>query len=146
MRRIAAIIITALALAAPTWAQENNPCQLPNAQVTDPRAFYVLSDQIGTSAVTSVTLIITQGDGTEPVERITVAAATLTATGFMGCVRGTYTPAAHLLRDGKTVYNAVIRLEHSAGLVSPWSGKTPFVLSAPTVVPLRAPTLRLGVS
>jgi hypothetical protein len=146
MRRIAMIILLTLAFAPRAWAQENNPCQLPNTQVTDPRAFYVLSDQIGTSAVTSVTLIITQGTGTEPVERITVAAATLTATGFFGCVKGTYTPAAHLLRDGKTVYNAAIRLEHSAGLVGPWSGKTPFVLSAPVVEPLRAPTLRLGVS
>jgi hypothetical protein len=147
MRRLSMITMLMLALASAAWAQsENNPCQLPNTQVTDPRAFYVLSDQIGTSAVTSVTLLITQGDGTEPVERITVAAATLTATGFMGCVRGNYSPAPHLLRDGKTVYNAAIRLEHSAGFVSPWSGKTPFVLSAPVVEPLRAPTLRLGVS
>lgn len=146
MRRIIGLIITALALAAPAAAQENNPCQLPNTQVTNPNTFYVLSDQIGTSAVTSVTLLITQGDGTEPVERITVAAATLTATGFMGCLRGTYTPATHLVRDGKTVYNAAIRLEHSAGMVGPWSVKTPFVLSAPVVQPLRAPTLRLGVS
>lgn len=148
MRRIVALGITLLALAAPAAAQENNPCQLPNTQVTDPRVFYVLSDQLGTSAVTSVTLIITQGDGLEPVERITMAAASpsLQPTGFFGCVKGTYTPGAHLLRDGKTVYNAAIRLEHSAGFVSPWSGKTPFVLSAPVVEPLRAPTLRLGAS
>jgi hypothetical protein len=146
MRRIVAFIIAALALAASAEAQENNPCQLPNTQVTDPRVFYVLSDQLSTPAVTSVTLLITQGDGTEPVERITVAAASLQPTGFFGCVKGNYTPAAHLIRDGKTIYNAMIRLEHSAGFVSPWSGKTPFVLSAPVVEPLRAPTLRLGVS
>lgn len=144
MRRIVAIIITALALAAPAAAQEGNPCQVPNAQVTDPNTFYVLSDQLSTPAVTSVTLIITQGDGLEPVERITMAAASLQPTGFFGCVKGNYSPAPHLIRDGKTVYNATIRLEHSAGFVSPWSGKTPFVLSAPVVEPLRAPTLRLG--
>jgi hypothetical protein len=146
MRRIAVIIITALALSTAAAAQENNPCQLPNTQVTDPRVFYVLSDQLSTPAVTSVTLLITQGDGTEPVERITMAAASLQPTGFFGCVRGNYSPAAHLLRDGRTIYNAMIRLEHSAGVVSPWSGKTPFVLSAPVVEPLRAPTLRLGAS
>jgi hypothetical protein len=145
MRRLSMIImLLTLALAPAAWAQENNPCQLPNTQVTDPRVFYVLSDQLSTPAVTSVTLIITQGDGNEPVERITVAAASLQATGFFGCVKGSYMPAAHLLRDGQTVYYAMVRLEHSAGFVSPWSGKTPFVLSAPVVEPLRAPTLRLG--
>lgn len=146
MRRILAFVLVAVALAAAADAQENNPCQLPNTQVTDPRVFYVLSDQLSTPAVTSVTLLITQGDGTEPVERITMAAASLQPTGFFGCVKGNYTPGAHLLRDGKTIYNAMIRLEHSLGFVSPWSGKTPFVLSAPVVEPLRAPTLRLGAS
>lgn len=144
MRRIVAIIITVLALAAPAAAQEGNPCQAPNAQATDPNTFYVYSDQIGTPAATSVTLIITLGDGMEPVERITTAVASLTATGFPGCLKGAYSPGQHLVRDGKTVYNAAIRLEHAAGFVSPWSGKTPFVLSAPVVEPLRAPTLRLG--
>jgi hypothetical protein len=146
MRRIPFIIIALVAFSTTAWAQENNPCQLPNTQVTDPRAFYVLSDQLGTASVTSVTLVITQGDGIEPVERIVVPTGELKATGFLGCVRGTYTPGAHLVRDGRTVYNAAARLEHAAGFVSPWSGKTPFVLSAPTVEPLRAPTLRLGVS
>jgi hypothetical protein len=146
MRRLSMIILLALAIAPTAWAQENNPCQLPNTQVTDPRVFYVLSDQLSTPAVTSVTLLITQGDGMEPVERITMAAASLQPTGFFGCVKGNYSPAPHLLRDGRTVYNAMIRLEHSAGFVSPWSGKTPFVLSAPVVEPLRAPTLRLGAS
>ena len=32
------------ALATAAEGQENNPCQLPNTQVTDPRVFYVLSD------------------------------------------------------------------------------------------------------
>jgi hypothetical protein len=144
MRRLSMIVLLTLALAPAAWAQENNPCQAPNAQQTDPNTFYVLSDQLSTPAVTSVTLLITQGDGNEPVERITVAAASLQQTGFFGCVKGVYTPAPHLMRDGKTIYNAAVRLEHSAGLVSPWSGKTPFVLSAPVVEPLRAPTLRLG--
>lgn len=146
MRRIVAIIITLLALAAPAAAQENNPCQLPNTQVTNPNTFYILSDQLSTPAVTTVRLVITEGDGIEPVQHIVLAAAEMTTTGFLGCVKGTYTPAANLRRDGKTVYNAAVRLEHSAGFASPWSGKTPFVLSAPVVEPLRAPTLRLGVS
>lgn len=144
MRRMIAMLITTLALGAAAEAQENNPCQLPNTQVTNPNTFYVLSDQLGTAAVTTVTLVITLGDGLEPVERLTVAAASLTPTGFFGCVKGAYTPGAALVRDGKTVYNAALRLEHSSGLVGPWSGKTPFVLNAPVVEPLRAPTLRLG--
>lgn len=147
MRRLtisAFILAACLAVTTTATAQEDNPCQLPNTQVTDPNTFYVLSDQLSTPSVTSVTLVITLGDGLEPVERMTVAAASLQPTGFFGCVKGTYTPGAHLIRDGKTVYNAAIRLEHSAGFVSPWSGKTPFVLSAPVVEPLRAPTLRLG--
>jgi hypothetical protein len=144
MRRIVAIIITALAFAASAAAQEGNPCQAPNTQATDPNTFYVYSDQLGTAAATSVTLIVTIGDSLEPVERISMAVASLTQTGFPGCVKGPYSPGQHLLRDGKTIYNAAIRLEHSAGFVSPWSTKTPFVLSAPVVEPLRAPTLRLG--
>jgi hypothetical protein len=144
MRRITIIILLTLALAPAAWAQEDNPCQKPNTQATDPNTFYVFSDQLGTSAATTVTLIVTIGDSLEPVERLTMAVASLTPTGFPGCVKGPYSPGQHLLRDGKTVYNAAIRLEHSAGFVSPWSGKTPFVLSAPVVDPLRAPTLRLG--
>lgn len=144
MRRTLAIIIMALALAAPAAAQENNPCQAPNAQQTDPNTFYVLSDQLSTPAVTTVRLVITEGDGIEPVQTVVIAAASMTATGFFGCVRSEYVPDAKLKRDGKTIYNAAVRLEHSAGFVSPWSGKTPFVLSAPVVEPLRAPTLRLG--
>lgn len=144
MRRLSIIILLTLALAPTAWAQEDNPCQLPNTQETDPNTFWVYSDQIGSPAATSVTLVITLGDGTEPVERFTLAVAALTPTGFPGCLRGAYSPGQHLLRDGKTIYNAAIRLEHASGLVSPWSGKTPFVLSAPVVDPLRAPTLRLG--
>lgn len=144
MRRIAALIIMALAFAASAQAQENNPCQLPNTQATDPNTFLVYSDQIGTPAATSVTLIITLGDGMEPVERLTMAVAALTPTGFPGCLKGPYSPGQHLVRDGRTIYNAAIRLEHASGHVSPWSNKTPFVLSAPVVEPLRAPTLRLG--
>lgn len=148
MRRLtmSGFIFAGCLLATAAWAQENNPCQLPNAQVTDPRVFYVLSDQLGTSAVTTVRLAITEGAAVEPAQTVVVAAASMTPTGFMGCVKGDYVPAATLKRDGKTIYNAAVRLEHSSGLVSPWSGKTPFVLSAPTVEPLRAPTLRLGVS
>jgi hypothetical protein len=144
MRRIAIIILLTLALAPAAWAQEDNPCQKPNAQATDPNTFWVFSDQVGTAAATSVTLIITIGDGLEPIERITMAVASLTQTGFPGCLKGAYSPGQQLVRDGKTIYNAAIRLEHAAGFVSPWSGKTPFVLSAPVVEPLRAPTLRLG--
>jgi hypothetical protein len=144
MRRLSMIILLTLALAPTAWAQEGNPCQAPNAQATDPNTFWLYSDQVGTPAATSVTLIVTIGDGLEPIERITMAVASLTATGFPGCLKGVYSPGQHLVRDGRTVYNAAIRLEHASGLVSPWSTKTPFVLSAPVVEPLRAPTLRLG--
>jgi hypothetical protein len=148
MRRLSMIGLLTLALAPTAWAQENNPCQVPLQTVTDPKAIYVASDEWGDPAkIARVRIKVIAGTNPEPIYEYVVAPTAFQMTGFFGCGRAAFEPdPAKLARDGKTVYGVLVQFENAAHGVSPWSGIAPFVLSAPVVVPPRAPTLRLGTT
>ena len=147
MRRqmISAAVFGLCLWAVPAAAQENNPCQVAIQTVTDPKAIYALSDEWGDpTKITNVKLRVVISGNPEPVMEANLSPSLFVSTGFLGCARAGWTPDDRLLRDGKTVYNVLLAFENSARQVSPWSNPAPFVLSAPVVLPPRAPVVRLG--
>jgi hypothetical protein len=148
MRRLSMIILLTWALAPTAWAQENNPCQAPLQPVTDPKAIYALSEEWGDPAkIARVRIKVIAGTNPEPVYEYVVAPSSFQPTGFMGCGRAPFEPdPTKLARDGRTVYGLMVQFENPGQGVSPWSNIAPFVLSAPVVVPPRAPTVRLGTT
>ena len=145
MRRLSMIVLSVMTFAARAAAQENNPCQVALQTVTDPKAIYAASDEWGDpTKITNVKLRVVISGNPEPVMEANLPPTLFVSTGFMGCARAAWTPDDRLLRDGKTVYQVLLAFENSARMVSPWSNPAPFVLSAPVVLPPRAPIVRLG--
>lgn len=150
MRRIVAIIITVLALAAPAAAQEGNPCQASaTATVNNPNqlAFYIEDiDKLGVTTIEYVTFL--QGNA-EPQSRTKVPRLQLTNTPFINCFTlDNWIPPTNLTKDGATKYVVVSRTEDAKMRVSQWSAvSNPFTLGTvvtPEPLPLPVPGVRVG--
>lgn len=154
MRRIAGLIIIALALAAPAVAQEGNPCQAALTTVQpDPNQLAFHIEDIDRLGVTTLEYVIFIGESAEPQARVKVSRpelknATVQGTTFPLCWVLTFTPPANLVRDGKTQFFVVARTEDANQRVSAWSARSnPFVLGKPPIpepLPLPVPGVRIG--
>jgi hypothetical protein len=136
-------------------AQEGNPCQADiNTPVTDPNRLAFHIEDIDKLGVTTLEYVIFQGDGTEPLARVSVpraslAPATLNGVTFINChVLDNFVAPGNLARDGKTPYFVQARTGDAQQRVSAWSTRSnPFVLGTivtPPPLPLPVPGVRVG--
>jgi hypothetical protein len=154
MRRIAALIMTALALSAPAAAQEGNPCQASLTTVQpDPNQLAFTIEDLDKSGATTIEFIVVVGSSNEPqvrtkIPRSALRPASFNGTNFPLCYVLDWTPPANLTKDGKTLYYVQARTEDAAQRVSAWSTRSnPFTLGTvviPDPPPLPVPGVRVG--